>query len=240
MSKFFTGVNNSQTLITLTTLTTTNNTKCINYNLSETKASPLAPAEPSGPSPKGENIPASPLGSQPSEVICSRKVIPAAVLPNNWRGLKIDIFNNAARGTGRTSLKVKLGIIRQDGTTQSLIGSMNSPTSYVWRNVPDTEITNFHWTTVRNIQQRFEISNIPYRVSKCSTPNKGNSTNVVVFLLEDDNEWAVSVVTRGQEFNYFLSKDSKLTNLQRVGNIIASCYVGQQSRPLLTEEELGI
>jgi len=229
-SEDFTNINNTNYTNNLTTTNDTNFTLCL------TKASEedITPAGASGIA--SRDIPA----PQPGKVICSGVDIPPEILPQIWRGVKIDLFDNGVKGSSKKSLKIKLGIIKHDGTTQSLVALMNSPVSYVWRQVADVDYNNSHWTTVRNIQDRFDSYNVRYRVSKCTTPNKGNSTEIVVFLVEDDTDWLVTVVRSGQEFNYLLSKNSNITAAQRAGNIIASSFIGQQARPLLTAEELGI
>ena len=226
----FTNINNTNYTNNLTTTNDTNFTLCV----TKTSEEDITPAGASGIA--SRDIPA----SQPSEVICSQVGISQEVLPQIWRGVKIDLFDNGVKGSGKKSLKLKLGIIKHDGTTQSLIALMNSPVSYVWRQVTDVDYNNSHWTTVRNIQDRFDAHGIRYRVSKCSTPNKGNSTEIVVFLVEDDIDWFVTVVRSGQQFTYSLSKNSNITAAQRAGNIIASKFIGHQAKPLLTAEELGI
>jgi len=226
----FTNINNTNYTNNLTTTNDTNYTLCLTKTSEEDKT----PAGATGIA--SRDIPA----PQPGEVTCSGVGMPAENLPQIWRGVKIDLFDNAVKGSGKSSLKLKLGIIKKDGTTQSLVALMNSPVSYVWRQVPDVDYNNPHWTTVRNIQDRFEFNDVKYRVSKCTTPNKGNSTEIVVFLVDADTDWFVAIVREGQEFNYTLSKNSQITAAQRAGNIIATNFIGQQARPLLTAKELGI
>jgi hypothetical protein len=226
----FTNINNTNYTNNLTTTNDINFTLCV----TKTSEEDITPAGASGIA--SRDIPA----SQPGEVICSGVGNPPEVLPHLWRGLKIDLFDNGVKGSGKRSLKLKLGVIKKDGTTQSLVALMNSPVSYVWRQVEDVDRYNPHWTTVRNIQERFDSNNIPYRVSKCTLPNKGGSTQAVVFLSEDDKDWFVVIVREGQQFNYILSKQGAVTQAQRAGNVIATKFIGQQMRPLITFKELGI
>lgn len=227
----FTNINNTNYT---KNLTTTNDTNDINYTLCETKTSEtdVTPAGASGLA----SLPA----SQPGEVICSGVGNPPEILPILWKGLKIDLFDNGVKGSGKRSLKLKFGVIKKDGTTQSLVALMNSPVNYVWRQVEDVDRYNPHWTTVRNIQERFDSNNIPYRASKCTLPSKGGSTEAVTFLSEDNKDWFIIIVREGQQFNFIISKESPVTSAQRAGNIIASKFIGQQMRPLITFKELGI
>jgi hypothetical protein len=229
----FTNINNTNYTNYTNNLTTTNNT---NFTLCMTKKKANADT------PSGTSALASlsrPLDSPGVlEEVCVG--MPEEVLPLAWKGLKIDLFDNAANGSNQKSLKIKLGIIKKDSTTQSLVASMNSPTSYVWRQVSDVDYNNAHWSTVRNIQERFDQQNIIYRVSKCTLPSKGGSTEVVVFLRESNYNWFISVVREAQEFEYTISKNCPLSNAQRMNNIIASKFIGQQARPLISCKELGI
>ena len=166
--------------------------------------------------------------------------MPAEFLPSNWRGLKIDIFNNGDRLNNTESIKVKLSIIKQDSSTQSLIALMNSPVSYVWRQVNSDDRNKPHWLTVSRIQDYMAENNVSYRVSKCSLPRKGGSTDVILFLLEDEQYWYVKIIKEAQELNYHLDKSARVTPAQRAGNIVASKFIGQGSKPLITAKELGI
>jgi hypothetical protein len=166
--------------------------------------------------------------------------MPEEILPPGWRGVKLDLFDNGVRGSGKRSLKLKLGIIKNDGTIQSLVALMNSPVGYVWRQVADTDRNNAHWTAVRNLQDTLESVNQPYRISKCSTPHKGGSTEIVAVLIENNGYWSVAVIREGQQYQYVIPADSDLTAAQRSGNIIASKFIGKNQRPLLTAQELGI
>lgn len=167
-------------------------------------------------------------------------VDPSEKIPELWRGLKIDIINNAPKGQDKLSLKIKFGIIKKDSTTQSILANLNSPNSYLWRRVPELDRSSFHWTTVKNIQDRFDQMNIEYRASKCVLPHNTGTTEMVCFFCEDENTWITILVREGQQYNFFIDKNSPVTAAQRTGNIIASKFIGQQVKPLLTCKELGI
>lgn len=224
----FTNINNTNYTNNLTTTNDTNFTLCMTKQKASTSARTSGLA--SLPRPAGS----------PGEVIVFGEVMPEEVLPAGWRGVKLDLFDNGVRGSGKRSLKLKLGIIKSDGTTQSLIALMNSPVSYVWRQVADTDRSNAHWTAVRTIQDTLESHAINYRISKCSTPNKGGSTEIVAILVEGSVGWSVSIIREGQQYEYAILHDGPITAAQRAGNIIATKFVGQNHRPLLTARELGI
>lgn len=234
-SRFSTNINNTNYTNNLTT------TNDINYNVCVTNRNEEIAITPAGAD--GLASLPRPLGSPgvPRRgVLVAPADDPPEILPQGWRGLKIDIFNNADRNSEKKSLKVKLGIIRSDGTTQSLIALMNSQKNQVWRKVEDEDRYTPHWISVRNTQERFESLNIDYRISKCCLPNKGGSTDIVLFLLEDDNDWAVSIIRESQQFTYVIEKDSKITQAQRAGNIVASKFIGKENKRLLTAKDLGI
>lgn len=217
-----------------------NNINDFNFTLCKTKSNQV-PYTPSGRD--GLASLSRPADSPSVPQVVSHLVwegMPAEFLPSNWRGLKIDIFNNGDRLRNTQSIKVKLSIIKQDSSTQSLIALMNSPSSYVWRQVNSDDRNQPHWLTVSNIQDYMAENNISYRVSKCSLPRKGGSTDVILFLLEDDQYWYVKIIKEAQELNYHLDKSSKVTPAQRAGNIVASKFIGQSMRPLITAKELGI
>ena len=174
------------------------------------------------------------------KVICSQVGSPAEeILPRNWRGLKIDLFDNSAN-RDRTLLKLGIGIIKSDGTTQNLRAHMNSPTRYIWRGVEPVDMVNNHWTMVKEIQQEFKLNEIQYKCSKFSLPNKGKGTEIVGFLAETDTQWLAILVINARRFDYWLNKSGTTSQNQRNGNIIASKFVGKDRQPLLSLEDLGL
>lgn len=216
-----------------------NNTNDFNFCLNETNQKTQVPYAPAGRSALASL--SRPADSPPvSQVICEG--MPAETIPLNWRGLKIDIFNNRERITlsQDSSIKIKLNIIRQDSSKISLVAAMNSPNRYVWRQVNDAQRQEPHWQTIRQIQQKLKLHEISYRVSKCSKPNREGSTDIVVFLLEDRDDYAVKIVNRNQIYDYILTKNPTLTDRQRKANIVASKFIGQTPRLMTRAEELGL
>lgn len=241
-SRFITNINNTN--YTKNTNNFTNNT---NFKICEITNAKEVLATPSGISgvaslsrPSGSPLPSAPDSQVAGEGISGGAQSQTSQLPNIWRGLKIDLIDNAAQGSNRRSLKIKFGIIRKDSTTQSILANLNSPNSYLWRKVPDTEYNSFHWQSVRMIQDQFNDLGISYRVSKCVLPHNSGTTEIVAFLSEDQDTWAIILVREGSQYQFFIDKSAPVTAAQRAGNIIASKFIGQESRPLLTCKELGI
>ncbi len=95
-SRNFTNINNTNYTNNLTT------TNDINYNLCNTKTSEneITPAGASGLA--SLSRPSDSPGV-PRRGLC---VSPPEILPPIWRGLKIDLFDNGTRGSGKKSLKL--------------------------------------------------------------------------------------------------------------------------------------
>lgn len=161
------------------------------------------------------------------------------ILPRNWRGLKIDLFDNSVN-RDQTNLKLGISVIKSDGTTQNLRAHMNSPTRYIWRGVEPVDAVNNHWTMIKEIQQEFKESQIDYKCSKFSLPHKGKGTEIVGFLAETDHQWLVILVLNAKRFDYWLNKSGTTSQSQRNGNIIASKFIGKEKQPLLSLEDLGL
>jgi hypothetical protein len=229
MSRNFTNINN---------INYTNNTNNINdINTNDCSNEAIKEYLPiNGPNglaslPASQNIP-------PSGEVITSGVGNSPEVPRNWRGVKIDIFNNGIRTDGRASLKVNLGVIKNDGTTQTLTAAMNSPKSYVWRGVPQIDQGKMHWLLVKDIEA--ELKDIEYRASKFATPGKGSGTEVVGFLAETDDKWLVILAIKNARYEYWIPKRGTVTQEQKNKNLTASLYVGKSVKALLTIEDLGL
>jgi hypothetical protein len=214
----------------------TNNTNCINdtndnndcLRAIQEKES-VTPAASSGLAP--EVLSASPC-SQPGEVICSGVGNSAA--PRNWRGVKFDLFNT------NPGFKLKVGVIKNDGTTQELIAALNSPASYIWRNVSNQDRATSHWLAVQALEDELKQANIPYRASKLATPRKGSSTELVVFLIEQPTGWQVNLIMKGAIYDYQLLRNANLSPAQLSNNMLSTLFVGKTQTKLLSVEDLGL
>jgi hypothetical protein len=159
----------------------------------------------------------------------------AALLPKGWRGLKLDLFNNGRGKNNQDLLKLKLGIIKQDGTAQSFIASFGSPNEYVWRTITEEQLQEPQWKACQKLMDGLDSNDIPYNVSKCSKQNKGGSIPLVAFLFAN---YEVVILRDGVSWSFCL--DQEPTDKQRQGKIIATKFIGQSARSMPTLEELGI
>jgi hypothetical protein len=167
------------------------------------------------------------------EVICSGVGNPATEnLPRNWRGIKFDLFDN------KPGLKLKVSVIKNDGTTQELVSALNSPVDYIWRSVPAKDLHKSHWVTVKQLETELKQSGVDYKASKLATPRKGSSTDMITFLTEINGHWNLFLVLKGAVYEYILNEN--ITPAQRNAKVIASVYVGRGQKKLLTVEDLGL
>jgi hypothetical protein len=164
----------------------------------------------------------------------------AALLPKGWRGLKLDLFNNGRGKNNQALLKLKLGIIKQDGTTQSLITFLGSPTEYVWRGWDPSEIGSVQWNLVDKTIKELEQTGIHFVASKFVLPNKAGKLDWVCCLIESESSWFIILLREGQKWDFELPKDSKLTEKQKQGNIVSSMFIGQPMSKFIDTRALGI
>lgn len=210
---------------------TNNNTNNTNFNLCEITKQKEEMTSPSGRS----GLASLSWGGQVVGEVNS----PSVLLPEQWRGVKLDLFDNNLRSNDQPSYKLKIGVIRQDKTTQALVANLNSPPNYVWRGVEDVDRARPHWRLVHSIMRVLDNNSQPYRVSKCILQGRSGSSEIVVFFLPLDL-YQFIIVRNACQYIFEIAKDHKLTQAQRSKNIIASQFFGRNQAPLLTAEELGI
>ena len=156
-------------------------------------------------------------------------------IPANWRGVKFDLFKN------KTHLKLKVSVIKNDGTTQYLVAHLNSPRHYVFRGVDLQDRSLPQWKRVKEISDELTAANIDFKISKCCLPNKGSRSDMVVALSQDQNQdWIVILILKGQDRWFSLPYDAKLTNAQIKANMISSRYIGQKIAIMVSCEDLGL
>ena len=156
-------------------------------------------------------------------------------LPKAWRGLKIDVFLNSGKPFQQL-YKIKLGIIKQDGTTQSVLAHLGSPNEYVWRGVDEPDRQTYHWLQVGRLINELDNQVPYYKISKCVLPNKAATTELVVSYIPATN--TAIIVREGEIFDYQI--DDPVTEKQRSGRIVATKYVGQRGQKKVSLKELGI
>jgi hypothetical protein len=184
---------------------------------------------------------ASDIASRPQlESVVPQEGIAALKLPPRWRGVKLDLFDNGTNKNTTPSLKLKVNVIKQDGTTQSLVANLNSPHRYTFRVVDPIDQVNFHWTCVKNYMLELKNNEIDFRISKCALPNKQGGTEAVVILMESDAQWVVHLINEGKIYEFLLDKLAGLNKNQRASNMIASKFFGQEMKRLYSLKELGL
>jgi len=156
-------------------------------------------------------------------------------LPGDWRGLKIDVFLNPGKPFQQL-YKIKLGIIKQDGTTQSVLASLGSPNEYVWRGVDAQQRQTFHYQQVEQLINELDSHVAYYKISKCAMPYKTGTTDLVVSWIPATS--TVIIIREGEIFDYQV--DDEPTAKQKKGRIVATKYVGQRGQKKVSLKELGI
>jgi hypothetical protein len=164
------------------------------------------------------------------------------VLPAAWRSAKLDLFQNGIRRNGTPNLKLKLGVVKQDQYTQSLVANLNSPTHMITRGVEDTQTQ--HWRTV--LKHLAVLKNIfqDVRASKFVLPGNKGTLEDCVFLFQDaQDNWHCHIKRTPENQILEFVLDGEVTPAQRKGNIIATGNWGannKRKRKFITAEELGI
>lgn len=153
-------------------------------------------------------------------------------LPSNWRGVKLDLFENP-------DLVLKITIVRKDGSKFPCVSHMNSPKRHVFRGRQDGQGTDYHW---RLVEYLLEIrDDFDYRISKVTKPKKaGTITDFVAGIYLHEGLWHCDLVFEHQIWQ--LRLDKPLTERFQKSNGIATGYQGitGYQRPWATAEELGI
>lgn len=162
-------------------------------------------------------------------------------LPPEWRGVKLDLFNNGSNKDGTASLKLNIGVIRaQDGEQVPLQASLNSNwDSGVRRGVEATQWReNSHWIRVRQHRKELEYVYTP-RYSKIGLKQKQGGTEMVAFVYQDrKGVWCVDIIRNARVYNFELT--GQMSQAQTNNNMIATAYAGIKKRSLIKPEELGI
>lgn len=164
---------------------------------------------------------------------------PLGYIPPEWRGVKLDLFNNPAKGKSKGGLKLAISIIRQDGTTINLTAALNSPQRHVFRGRTAGNGSESFWNTLTGLMKlRNKESN--YRVSKFSKQNKSGTVKDFGVILYKTHVWMVDIIRKDEVFSFALSDN--LTDKMRKTNIIASKYYGAggKSNNWSSLEDLGI
>lgn len=166
-------------------------------------------------------------------------------LPAAWLNFKWDLFRNPS-DKPIAQLRLNLNIVRQDGTQVKLTASLNSPHDRIWRKVTDEERAEPHWQMIEDEYRIWRKAYGPkltdWRASKFYIPGKKNATDFVTFFRENSDDYYVRLFYRATMLDYTIPKNSieKLTVKQIQSNQIATLFVGQRAKKLLTADDLGI
>ena len=163
-------------------------------------------------------------------------------MPGEWRGVKLDLFNNGINKDGSAMMKLNIGVIRKiDGAQVPLQASLNSSwDDSVRRSVDKNDWNNLpHWIRAKQHRKELEyLYNI--RASKIGLKQKSGGTEMVAFVFQDRaNIWCVDILREGQIYSFEL-KDTLSENQIAQGKIIATVYAGTKKTRLITAKELGI
>jgi hypothetical protein len=166
-------------------------------------------------------------------------------LPALWLNFKWDLFRNPS-DKSTPQLRLNLNIVRRDGTQAKLTASLNSPHDRIWRKVTDEQRLEPHWAMV---EQEYRIWRKAYgpnvtdwRASKFYQPGKKDSTEFVVFVREEHDQYQLRLFYRATMWDYILLKSSmdKLTIKQIQANQVATLFIGSKARKILTADDLGL
>lgn len=180
--------------------------------------------------------------SKEKELLDSRAKKKVAVkLPAEWRGVKLDLYNNGNNKDGSPSLKLNISVIRAlDGEQVKLQASLNSNwDSGVRRGIDSQEYaTSSHWIRVKQHRKELEYIYEP-RASKIGLKQHQGGTEMVAFVYQDrKGVWCVDIVREGTVYEFELT--DPMSQKQSQTNQIATAYRGVKKRSLIKPRELGI
>lgn len=165
-------------------------------------------------------------------------------LPPTWRGVKWDLYKNPDKN-GKTTLKLKMSVIKQDRKTQALTASLNSPHDRLWRGIQDQ--TTEHWKIVREIYQDYRAvlgaKTTDWRVSKFYLDSKKASVDIMaVFLHWNETNYCIRLVYEGIIYDFDIAKDSyqQLNERQLKTNQVATAFFGQSQVKMVNPKDLGL
>lgn len=195
-----------------------------------------------------ENMTSSPLGkaspletsSQEKEPLDSSQKISHKKMPSEWRGVKLDLYNNGINKDGSAKMKLNIGVIKKiDGSQVPLQASLNSSwDDGVRRSVDKNDWNNDpHWIKVK--QHRKELEYLyDIRASKIGLKQKSGGTELVAFVFQDCSKtWCVDIISECQVYSYELTDELSESQIAQ-GHMIATVYAGLKKQRLLTAKEL--
>lgn len=162
------------------------------------------------------------------------------ILPKEWFGLKIDLYQNSIK-KGKPQLTLKLGIIpRTTKKSVSITAQLNSPLRHMYNGLSEEERANEHWQKVEKYVKFMRKEHRDLRGSKFYTNKKeGTVPELVAFVYYTDC-WTVDIINNGEFYQYHLLDEGSQSF--RANNGIATTYVGSNNviRNWIDRKALGI
>lgn len=199
----------------------------INNNINYTNNTSTFVSEESKPKEMTSSFPLAPASPQSLE----EALASSGSLPANWRGVKLDLFGNHI-----DCHKLKLGIIRHDGTTLSLVAALNSPRRSAYRG-RDTQGTPRHWQLLEAAELAAQAWQP--KVSKIGKMRKAGTLRDFACVVYKQTHWHVELVYEQRIWPFVLT--GTVSDAFRSKGGIATVYQGQQRTTEWQDpKELGI
>lgn len=162
-------------------------------------------------------------------------------LPAAWKVAKWDLFQSGNLKSGFPKLKLKLWFInKRTGKQFTYMSALNTPWDsgrMAYGIAKDKWKEDFHWKMVRKHYHTIKNMYDDVRSSKLAEPNKGNPTEVAVFVYQDQQEWIVDMLINGEVYYFVL--DGELSDGQVNTGIIATKQIGIQGKKVVSLEQGG-
>jgi len=161
------------------------------------------------------------------------------ILPDNWRGLKVDLFLNMNRS--RSSLRCVYNIIRLDGTKANIRASLSGRARDATRGVSEEELTRSTWIKFRQLKEQLKDIDPNYKVSKFYLPGKkGSLSDMITFLVKEHEIYTSILIYYGEIYTYCL--DGDLSTKFESNNGIATQYFGLEgiTMKMISPKDLGL
>jgi hypothetical protein len=163
---------------------------------------------------------------------------PAQVkIPNEWLGVKFDLFLNEAK-KGKLQYKLVMSIINSQRKSVNLKASLNSPLRYMYYGC---DMSNPFWQLVKQTQTELKTHNANLKGSKFYQNTKqGTLNNHAVFLYCENNCWTVTLIKDLKIYTFDLNGDCSEAFTKKNG--IATAFYGSTGKTIkwIDPKDLGI
>lgn len=161
-------------------------------------------------------------------------------LPANWRGVKLDLFQNGVSPTGKPKLKIKASII-VDSQKESIavVAALNSPIRHMYRG-SDSQGDPQHWITVKTFQKNLKKQGVKdYRASKFYLTGKQNTLENLCCFVWFEQGWNAAIIRDGIVYE-FLLEDAVSEAFQKANGIATAYYGHGKQTKWVSLKDLGI